>query len=82
MRLRARGRAGGEDERGTGSRGLGECSGCGWGAAGRLGAERAAEVGDDGLHSEGALHDGDDPQSAATVGTGPTDFFRGRCPTR
>jgi uncharacterized protein DUF4157/lysine-specific metallo-endopeptidase family protein len=70
MRLRARGRAGGEVERETGSLGLRECSGRGRGAAGRLGAERAAAVSEDGLDGEGVLHGGEDAQPAATAGAG------------
>ena len=31
---------------------------------------RAAEAGEDGLYREGALHCGDDPEAAATAGTG------------
>ena len=50
--------------------GLRECSGRGWRGAGRLGAERAAAVSEDGLHREGILHGGDDLQPAATAGTG------------
>jgi hypothetical protein len=32
--------------------------------------ECAAEVGEDGAHDRGVLHGGDDPQPAATAGTG------------
>jgi hypothetical protein len=51
-------------------RGLRECGGRGWGGAGRRGGGRAGKVGEDGLHGERILHDGDDSQPAATAGAG------------
>ena len=41
-------------------------AGAGGEGPGRLGAERAAAVSEDGLHREGILHGGDDLQPAAT----------------
>jgi hypothetical protein len=57
-------------ESGTEARGLRECGGRGWGGAGRRGGGRAGKVGEDGLHGERILHDGDDSQPAATAGAG------------
>jgi hypothetical protein len=42
----------------------------GAGGARRLRGGRAGEVGEDGAHDRGVLHGGDDPQPAATAGTG------------
>jgi hypothetical protein len=50
--------------------GLRECGGRGWRGAGRRGGAGAGQGGEDGLHSEGILHGGDDAQPAATAGTG------------
>ena len=36
---------------------LRECSGRGWGVSGRRGGERATEVGEDGLYSEGLYNE-------------------------
>jgi hypothetical protein len=46
-----------------------QCDG-GRGGARRLRGVCAAEVGEDGAHDRGVLHSGDDPQPAATAGTG------------
>ena len=50
--------------------GLGDRGRCGWGRAGPLGGERAAEVSEDGAGHGPVLDGGDDAQPAATAGTG------------
>src|SRR5213593_2507888 len=50
--------------------GLGDQGRCGWGRAGPLGGERAAEVSEDGAGHGPVLDGGDDAQPAATAGTG------------
>ena len=54
----------------VGAVGLGDRGRCGWGRAGPLGGERAAEVSEDGAGHGPVLDGGDDAQPAATAGTG------------
>jgi hypothetical protein len=64
----------------TGARGSGraarlpDCGRAGWRRARRLRGARAAEVGEEGPHDGGVLHDGDDPQPTAST-MGETIFY-------
>jgi hypothetical protein len=79
---RGRGGRGGAPARGSraavSAAGLRDGAGAGGAGPGSSGEERAAKVGEDRAPGDRILHGGDDPQPAATAGTGPDVEVEGR----